>query len=104
MRDAVHLRCPSCGQPFEADRVAAARDVLSPTQRRIFDVIRENPDFQIEQIANRVWEDDPNGGPLHAHGNISAQICYANKRLEPLGLRIAASHRGIGATYSIRVT
>lgn len=101
MNKAVHLLCPGCGQPFKTDRITAARDVLSPTQRRILDEIRAKQGRTVTQLANAVWEDDPNGGPLSANRNISVQISKANKRLEKFGLKIGASHRGIGATYMI---
>jgi hypothetical protein len=102
MQKAVHLLCPACGEPFEADRLAAARDALTPTQRRIFDAVRAVPEIQMDHIVDRVWGDDPNGGPMDARQNISVQIANANRRLKPIGLRISASHRGAGATYSIR--
>jgi hypothetical protein len=102
MQRAVHLLCPACGEPFEADRLAAAMDALTPTQRCIFDAVRSTNAVNMEQIVDRVWGDDPNGGPLDAKSNISAQIFYANQRLAPFGFRISASHRGRGATYSLR--
>jgi hypothetical protein len=102
MQKAVHLLCPACGEPFEADRLAAAMDALTPTQQRIFEAVRSTRAVNVDQIVDRVWRDDPGGGPLDAKGNISAQIFYANQRLKQFGFRISASHRGRGATYSLR--
>lgn len=104
MRQAVHLLCPSCGQPFEADRVDAVEDILSPTEWRIFEAVQNRPGIGMDALVQAVWGNTPGGGPLTAPRVASVLIFRANKRLEPLGLRIAASHRGIGATYSIRVT
>jgi hypothetical protein len=63
---------------------------VTPTQRRILDVLKRRGSASADELRDVLWSDDPDGGPdspstLHAH------IWHLNQRLKSRGLRVRAS-------------
>ena len=78
--------CPGCGRPLVVD----VDESLTPTQRRILDVLKRRGSASADELRDALWSDDPDGGPdntstLHAH------IWHLNQRLKSRGLRVRAS-------------
>ena len=85
--------CPACGQPL----IEHGALKLTPTQRRIIELLRRRKEMSGEDLRSRVWP-YANGGPdsaslLHAH------IWHLNKRLRAHGLAVRASR---WSGYSIK--
>ncbi len=58
-------------------------DRLSPQQVAIFAALRRNLGQWVgmSRLADAVWADDPNGGPLYAAGVLKVQIHHMRRRL-----------------------
>jgi len=80
--------CAECGHPIPSDEVAA---VLSPRQRRVYEIVRlaGTAGISAKEIRNKLYENDPNGGAKNTN-IISVFAHYANVRLRPFGLEITA--------------
>jgi len=80
--------CRECGHPIPTDDIAA---VLSPRQRRVYEIVRlaGTAGISSKEIRDKVYENDPNGGPKETN-IISVFAHYANVRLRPFGLEITA--------------
>jgi hypothetical protein len=89
MGQSRHVRiCQCCGFPLAQDEVAW---LFRGKQRRIFEALARagNAGLSREQLLDRVYWDDPEGGPLTARGVIAVMICQQmNPKLEPFGLQI----------------
>lgn len=44
-----------------------------------------------DQIADRIYSDDPDGGPLDARGCVMTHIHWLRKKIAPYGMSIIAS-------------
>ncbi len=57
-------------------------------QQRILDIVRKRSDRGIggNEIADLLYADDPNGGPLGAQKVVQTQICFINKKLRASGV------------------
>jgi hypothetical protein len=76
--------------------------VHGPTRQRIVDALSAiGEGLTIQQLTDRVYADDPSGGPLTAHASLNAMMRRANAELAAQGHRIVASSRGIGARYRL---
>ena len=78
--------CPGCGRHLVVD----VDESLTPTQRRILDVLKRRGSASADELRDALFSDDPDGGPdntstLHAH------IWHLNQRLKSRGLRVRAS-------------
>jgi DNA-binding response OmpR family regulator len=88
--------CPTCGQ------VVAPRTLFrdQPIKRRIFEYVAAHPEgVTRQQILDRVWSDDIDGGPEFANV-VSVHVKRMRPILEREGLTITCA-RGPGATYRI---
>lgn len=82
-------RCSHCGAGL------AKVDVLTRTQRRIYETIRANPGLKAKELTLLVYGRiyvDPNAIGVHVHG--------INRRLRPQGVQIQ-NRRGSGQGYSV---
>ena len=86
--DAKTTLCPCCQQPVALDPMAEARAALPPMQRAILDAVLRHPGRSRSEIADRVYAEDPAGGPDGGSSVIGAHLYQANKRLQRFGFRI----------------
>jgi hypothetical protein len=75
-------RCPCCGQPIGEREVALARikgAPFGPVGRRIAEALgRHTGEWRTaSQLADEVYADDPDGGPINAAKSIQAIICIS---------------------------
>lgn len=97
--------CEKCGHPLPSLEVQL--DLTKP-QRRIFNALQRAGQAGLtrDQIIEKVYTDDPNGGPLTALNSICVQRWKMNKKMKPFGLFIKTTkgkpsywslskHRGI---------
>jgi hypothetical protein len=94
------ITCPCCaGAGFIEP---AAPVPLTPTQFRIWDVVRRSRHgLTAPEIAARVYADRYDGGLLHAKTCIYLTIKSANHRLQAAGVAIASTTHHRGAVYKI---
>ena len=105
-------KCPCCGQAWpESDKIEidnftrcisryGKRVRLSDKQFKIFQVIWKYPMVLTrDEIIQKVYADDPDGGPLHS-STLSVTINFANKRLKEIGLSMG-SKQGSCAGYHV---
>ena len=86
--DAKTTLCPCCQQPVTLDPMAEARAALAPLQRAVLDAVLRRPGLSRDEIMDRVYSEDPNGGPDCGSSVIGAHLYQANKRLQRFGFRI----------------
>lgn len=80
--------CPHCGAPMPDVPLEAMLSACTPGQRRILDLVARRPGLSGNEVADVVYQDDPDGGPLYARGTIAVQVKNLNKRILPLGWRV----------------
>lgn len=91
------LKCPSCGQPI----ILRSAGVLSVLKQRIFNFVKDFPGISAEDLADRVYADDENGGPSTGRKTIHVHINHINKRLEELGSDLRINGNRWGGYYII---
>ena len=70
---------------------------------RVWDAVRRSRDgLTAPAIAEQVYADRYDGGPLHAKGCIYSMIKSANRRLQAAGVEIASTTHHRGAVYKIK--
>ena len=77
----------------------------APVSGRIFDLLCEHPyGLTSRELADKVYADDPDGGPDWAAESINGLVWQMNQRAkkEGLGIRIRG-HGGPGSKYLIYV-
>lgn len=82
------MNCPCCGAEMHTPGLAALRHVrVTPFQRKVLDVLINTfpKALSARQLANRVYADDPNGGPENSENCISVYLCRIRKAIQPLG-------------------
>ncbi len=86
--------CPCCGQTLPTDGPAGLK--LTRSQRRIYDIIRKAGPNGItsDVIFDRLYRDDPDGGPDTQTKIISVFICSLNKKLPKFGQKIQSGDWG----------
>jgi len=98
--------CPKCGYAGPDKRVSVdaahiyidgERIRVTKQQAVVFKAILEGNGRTVEigTIIDRVWWDDPNGGPLDAKRHVGVQI-HGIRHRHPTLSRIIATDRGIG--------
>lgn len=117
MAPRVQATCPCCGAFIEqgaalewnADfRVLTGHGfgtTLGPVSGRIFDELwcaRGRGPIAARELADRVYANDPDGGPLWAVKSMPVLMRALRRRLVPFGITIEATTRGRGAAYYLR--
>jgi hypothetical protein len=93
--------CPCCNGAGMIDPAAPAP--LSPTEFAIWDAVRRSRDgLTAPAIAEKIYADRYDGGPLHAKTCVYLTIRSANRRLQVAGVEIASTTHHRGAVYKIR--
>ncbi len=67
---------------------------LSRTERRIWNIVRRFPGLPAQDIANMVYADDPDGGPLGATETVRVHVRGINRRLAVVGQCISGQRNG----------
>jgi len=58
-------------------------------RQRLIEALHDSGDgLSCRDLVNRVYADDPNGGPINANRCVNLMVHKANKELEPQGYRI----------------
>lgn len=87
------MKCPCCGAETSYNNIdiaEAAKDLLTPDQYRVFNIINSRPwFFKHQMLVDVVYQDDPDGGPLTASVTVYSHISNVNKRLKAIGVKIA---------------
>ncbi len=80
--------CPTCGHPIPEDHLPGIH--FSPLQGKIFKIIsRRSPaGISQEDLADVVYADRRDGGPINARVTIRTTIYQINRKLIPHRLRI----------------
>lgn len=94
------MNCPCCGQSVpEVTHDMLTHFETSPMQARILEwLIKSYPDgLTNQQIIARLYESDPNGGPLVADNVVAVFVWRMRKSLTALGWTIP---RGISSKTS----
>ena len=88
--------CPTCGQPIAPASVPELRAQLTPTQRRIFDIVSQagRHGISTDALEDKLYSCHANGGPDAARKTLHVHIALLNKRLAPFGKRIRANRSG----------
>ena len=92
--------CPCCGSTMtEAGFSALEAISLPPMERRVLDTLLAAfpKELTAVQIADRVWSDDPNGGPQTAHNGVSVYMNRLRHKIRAYGWTAGAGqgHKGI---------
>lgn len=97
--------CPCCGQAIAAPPPDKVIEFMRMTkqQRAIAEaVLRAHPRrVPIDRIVDRVWGDDPDGGPEAPERIVHTVICKLNHRLQIYGWRIDGMAAGRGSGYGL---
>lgn len=85
--------CPCCNRPMEASKApldALAAAPIWGQQRTILDALAEAyPRFvQTSFIIDRLYGDDPNGGPICADNIIANRVVHLRRKLAAYGWTI----------------
>ena len=91
-RTAAKITCPCCFGTGQIDRQAPVP--LAPQQFRIFDIVRRS-EYGIagSALANRLYADRQDGGPISGQRCVQSQVMQINKRLAKVNLRIGSKTR-----------
>jgi len=90
--------CKCCGHPLVSDEIGV---VLTPLQRRIFNVVKRAGTAGISggDIMDEVYANTRDGGPDST--NIIAVVAnHANKRLSQFNIKIQGK-RGVGGRFTL---
>lgn len=91
MTNDTALKCPCCGGRLaESDRLKAAISRLPKNMRRIVEVLYTRDVMSRRELADSIYFDDPDGGPLDAENTVSATISMSNHRLIRFGWRVSS--------------
>jgi hypothetical protein len=75
--------------------------VSGAQRKQIIDLLLQHPDgMSLQAIADRIYADDPDGGPDFASNSIWAMVARANVELADQGHRITST-KGRGSVYRI---
>lgn len=82
------MKCPCCGHNATEVSLEALDFVyLTPQERRIVHTLADVYPRRLsaEQIADRVYADDPDGGPIGARKSIGVHLHRLRKKIQPMG-------------------
>ncbi len=88
------MRCPCCDGTGTVSADAEPPVYLSKRQRRIWGIVRRFPGLQAQDLANMVYADDLDGGPLGATETVRVHIRDINRRLAVVRQCISGQRNG----------
>ena len=102
MKQPRHFRvCQCCGFPVTDPELAR---LFKGNQREIFEIVARAGEAGItrERVADHLYADHADGGPLYAQGVVSTTISkWINPRLAPYGLKIGSCQGRGGTPYRL---
>jgi hypothetical protein len=76
--------------------------VSGSTRQQLVNIVAARPDgIPVNEIVDRLYADDPDGGPVTAPRSVNVLIHKANAQLRPQGYQIKPTWRGRGARYCL---
>lgn len=99
---AVHV-CPCCGSALAApSRLDGVLDQarLAPQGERVVRIVARRPGIDRRALADALFAERADGGPLSAEQQVATVVCAANRKLGLLGLRVAAG-MGVRSGYHL---
>lgn len=91
-RTAGKITCPCCFGIGQIDQDPPVP--LAPQQFRIFDIVRRSKHgITSPVLADRVYADRQDGGPITGHKCVQTQVIQINKKLAKANLRIGPKTR-----------
>ena len=93
--------CPACGQTLPPGIPKGL--VLRAGHQRIYDIVRRAGPYGITStdLCDKVYADDPNGGPLDARNTLACRIVYLNRKLKPFGQRVTCGGGRSDGAYKL---
>jgi hypothetical protein len=98
-----HSLCPTCGHPVTVLlAVEKLGVILAPRQRQLYELVEKAGTAGIAAgaIFERMYANDPDGGPDSGSSIVSVMVRQLNKKLYTTGLEIRSS-RGPYALYRL---
>lgn len=93
--------CPCCGQQWKnRSELDALIDAVQPRMAQILQAVIRSPGATAEQIAQRVYASDLDGGPLAAANAIRAIICQNRHVMSARGFKLVG-RRGPAGGYTL---
>lgn len=95
------MKCPCCGGEMEGGSPEVVLDAgLTPLEMAIMTpLVKAYPrGMTARQLADIVYAEDPNGGPLQADRCIAVHMFYIRAKIKPLGWHVGGV-RGRGTRY-----
>lgn len=86
--------CPACGQEWPLDGRRKLPTLPGVYRNRIIELVAGHPGIGMRDLAERVYEIDPNGGPDDAARAVRVTIYHMKKPLAAQGWRLAARRAG----------
>lgn len=90
------VKCPCCGSDAKTLSASSLEHVpMTASQREIVAMLakRYPSGMSVDQIADRLYAMNPNGGPDTAHNVVHVQLHRLRKAIEPLGWTAKAKGR-----------
>lgn len=97
------MTCEKCGHPMPTD-VLPGVPKMGPIKKRIFQAVSKATPYGIPlpDLFDKIYRDDPDGGPLDTHG-IAVHIAQMNRKwLRPRGLEIRSALGRGNSSYTLR--
>lgn len=87
--------CPTCGQTLP-EKVPLGIKFTGPIKPRLFARLHKagKHGVHVAQLAEFLYGDDPNGGPIDPYNTISVHVIQMNHALKKDNLKIANTGRG----------
>ena len=91
--------CEACGHPVNDFEIQLK---LTPRQRDMYRALQKagQRGLLIQELINKVYADEPDGGPMTANNVVQVQKMHMQKKLSAFGLQITTT-RGHGAIWRL---
>lgn len=87
----MKIKCPCCQGAGEIEETAPVH--LSPMQLKIYKAVRyAHYGLSSTELANKVYADRDDGGPLWASTSVCVQVKRLNERLAAVGQKVGCGN------------
>jgi len=82
--------CPCCGSELIEPLTSTVSLTFAPRQQKVYDLIRRagKTGLTPNQLVDRVYGNDPDGGPDDPYRCVMVAISQVNSKIRPLGMEI----------------